>query len=269
MTPDAESLARLCAAAIPGERLTAGELRHVCSGPATAVLGDDEAAVAVTARDDLGVAWILLAVVHPAVQGRGRGHELVRAAAGWAAARGAHTLRLGDAVPRYLWPGVDVTNTRAGMLFESAGFENDTVAVNMAVPTTLRRDPPPGVVVEREHGDGALRLAARAYPHWVEELTVAVGRGTAFAARDAHGETVAFGCHSVNRAGWIGPMATDPARRHGGVGSAVLAAVCADLADRGHATGEIAWVSNLRFYGKCGATVSRVFRGAHLTLRAR
>ncbi|GIU87149.1 MAG: hypothetical protein KatS3mg009_1664 [Acidimicrobiia bacterium] len=38
---------------------------------------------------------------------------------------------------------------------------------------------------------------------------------------------------------------------------------------RGHATGEIAWVSNLRFYGKCGATVSRVFRGAHLTLRAR
>jgi GNAT superfamily N-acetyltransferase len=64
-------------------------------------------------------------------------------------------------------------------------------------------------------------------------------------------------------------MATDPARRHRGVGSAVLAAVCADLAARGHATGEIAWVSNLRFYGKCGATVSRVFRGAHLTLRAR
>ena len=61
-------------------------------------------------------------------------------------------------------------------------------------------------------------------------------------------------------------MATDPDRKHGGVGSAVLAAVCADLADRGHATGEIAWISNVRFYGKCGATVSRVFQGGHRAL---
>jgi hypothetical protein len=46
----------------------------------------------------------------------------------------------------------------------------------------------------------------------------------------------------------------------------VLAAVCADLAARGHAAGEIAWISNLRFYGKCGATVSRVFQGGHRAL---
>jgi hypothetical protein len=42
--------------------------------------------------------------------------------------------------------------------------------------------------------------------------------------------------------------------------------VCADLEERGVDTGEIAWVSNLRFYGKCGATVSRVFQGGRLTL---
>jgi hypothetical protein len=50
------------------------------------------------------------------------------------------------------------------------------------------------------------------------------------------------------------------------VGSAVLSAVCADLARRGTATGEISWVSNLRFYGKCGARVSRVFESGRLAL---
>ncbi len=61
-------------------------------------------------------------------------------------------------------------------------------------------------------------------------------------------------------------MATDPTLQHGGVGSAVVAALCADLAERGCPTGEISWVSNLRFYGKCGARVARVFLGGKLTL---
>ena len=60
-------------------------------------------------------------------------------------------------------------------------------------------------------------------------------------------------------------MATDPTLQHGGVGSAVVGALCADL--QGAApTGEISWVSNLRFYGKCGARVSRVFLGGKLSL---
>jgi predicted N-acetyltransferase YhbS len=87
------------------------------------------------------------------------------------------------------------------------------------------------------------------------------------AARDDQGRTVGFGCHSVNRAGWIGPMATDPTWQHGGVGSAVLGELCADLASHAMPTGEVAWVSNLRFYGKCGARVSRVFLGGRKTLR--
>jgi predicted N-acetyltransferase YhbS len=85
-------------------------------------------------------------------------------------------------------------------------------------------------------------------------------------ARNAQGETIAFGCHSVNRFGWLGPMATDPSLQHGGVGSAVVAALCADLAARDCRTGQISWVSNLRFYGKCGARVSRVFLGGRLRL---
>ena len=151
------------------------------------------------------------------------------AASDWARDQGATTLHLATAIPRYLWPGVDVANTRAGMLFESCGFTRGLLGINMAIPTDLRRDPPVGVTVERETDTGAREFATAAFPNWVPELDRAVALGTAFAARNRDGATIAFGCHSVNRAGWIGPMATDPTRQHGGVGSAVLAAVCADL----------------------------------------
>jgi hypothetical protein len=152
------------------------------------------------------------------------------------------------------------------MLCESVGFTRDLVEVNMSIPTSFRRDPPRGTVVERETGTSAVEFATRSFPHWVPELETAIGRGTAFAARTDDGRTVGFGCHSCNRTAWIGPMATDPELQHGGVGSAVLAAICDDLDARSHERGEISAVSNLRFYGKCGATVSRVFQGGHLFL---
>ena len=269
-----ETLTGLCAAAMAGERLTRGELDYLCFGSNGDGLDDeivgDEQGAAVLQTQRFGehvAAWLILVAVAPGAREKGRGKELVHAVAERARARGARDLLLASAVPRYVWPGVDLFNTRAGMLLEACGFERDWLGTNMAVDTSFRREPPPGVVVERETGTGAHDFAARAYPYWVPELDRAVMLGTAFAARDAHGATIGFGCHSVNRFGWIGPMATDPALQHGGVGSAVVAALCADLAERGCATGEISWVSNLRFYGKCGARVSRVFMGGRLPLR--
>jgi GNAT superfamily N-acetyltransferase len=276
VSPD--ELAALCDAAMPEEHLTVGELTHLCFGANDAgshgevapdeIFGDEHgAAVMQTQRIGSHVAaWLVLAVVHPDRQSAGTGQDLVRAVIERAREIGAHDLLLASAIPRYLWPGVDTANTRAGMLLETLGFERDWVGTNMAIDTTFRRTPPPGVTVERETGTGAHDFAAVAYPHWVPELDRAVGLGTASAARDAEGATIGFACHSVNRAGWIGPMATDATLQHGGVGSAVLAAVCADLEERGVATGEISWVSNLRFYGKCGARVSRVFLGGRLKL---
>jgi GNAT superfamily N-acetyltransferase len=266
---DPSALTALCTAAMPEEHLTEAELAYLCFGDNDERFGDERAA-AVLQTQTFGqhvAAWLTLAVVHPDEQSRGRGKELVHAVAERARALGAHDLLLASAVPRYLWPGVDVTNTRAGMLLESCGFERDWVGTNMAIDTAFRRAAPAGIVVERENGDGARGLAARAYPYWVPELDRAVSLGTAFAARDKSGRTIGFGCHSVSRFGWIGPMATDPALQHGGVGAAVVAELCADLEERGCATGEISWVSNLRFYGKCGARVSRVFLGGRKILQ--
>jgi GNAT superfamily N-acetyltransferase len=265
---NADALAALCTAAMPDERLTRDELDYLCFGPDDEVIGDDDgvATLQVQRFGERVAGWLTLVVVHPGAQGRGRGKDLVASVVERARAHGAGQLLLASAIPRYLWPGVDLFNTRAGMLLETCGFERDWVGTNMTIDTTFRRVPPPGVTVERETGLGAHELSERAYPHWVPELDRAVALGTAFAARDENGATIGFGCHSVNRFGWIGPMATDPDLQHGGVGSAVVAAICADLETRGCATGEISWVSNLRFYGKCGARVSRVFMGGRLSV---
>ncbi|HEV7523747.1 MAG TPA: GNAT family N-acetyltransferase [Acidimicrobiia bacterium] len=271
MSTNPDALAALCQAAMPEERLTAGELEYLCFGENDEVFGDERGA-AVLQTQTFGkhlAAWLTLVVVYPDDQGRGRGKELVAAVAERARALGARDLLLASAVPRYLWPGVDVFNTRVGMLLETCGFERDWVGTNMSIDTAFRKAAPARVIVERETGTGAHDFAARAYDYWVPELDRAVAMGTAFAARDATGATIGFGCHSVNRFGWIGPMATEPALQHGGVGSAIVGALCADLEARGCATGEISWVSNLRFYGKCGARVSRVFVGGRLALEAR
>lgn len=270
MTLDAAELAALVGAALPEEGLTAADLETCCFGPDTEILGEPTAAAAVAVKrvGDTTVAWLLLLTVRPDHQRHRRARVLLDAAVNHARERGAVELHLGNAFPRYVWPGVDFRFTAALALFEAAGFEPYGAECNMAIASGFRADPPSDVVVERETGAGAVELAGRKYPHWVDETARAVEGGTCFAAR-ADGETLGFACHSVNRAGWIGPMATDPERQHRGVGRALLGAVCADLETRGHAEGDIAWVGPVGFYAKCGARVSRVFRTAKLTLSSR
>jgi GNAT superfamily N-acetyltransferase len=267
VTLDPASLTALCAAALPDEGLSTADVEACCFGPDTAVLGDEQGAAVVTVRGSADVigAWLLLVAVPPEEQRRGRGRALVDAVAAYARERGASELHLGNCAPRYVWPGVDFGFTAALALFEACGFAPYGAECNMAIPTSFRAGSPSGVTTEREDGQGALDLARRRYPLWIDETERAIALGSCFAAR-AHGETVGFACHSPNRAGWIGPMATDPDRRHAGVGRALLATVCADLERRGHARAEIAWVGPVGFYAKCGATVSRVFRTAKLTL---
>jgi GNAT superfamily N-acetyltransferase len=250
-------LAELAAASMPGERLGADELTHVCCGDGDVVIGDERGAVTATTREIGGhrVAWITFIAVQPAYRRRGLGAALVERACTWGRDQGARELQVGNAAPRYLWPGVDMHATPALALFEATGFARTGVELNMRIATTFRAPAPPGIVVEG--GDGR-SLVARAYPHWVDEVERAIDLGTCVVAR-ADGDVVAVGCHSVVRRGWIGPMATDPARQRSGAGRAVLAEVCADLARRGEPVGDIAWVGPVRFYAKCGARVSRAF----------
>ncbi len=266
---DPDALAALCAVAMPAERLTADDVRTCCFEDGAEVIGDEAAAAAFVIKDfgELTTAWLLLLAVAPDQQRRGRARALVDEVLDRSRARGAVELHTGNCAPRYVWPGVDLAATAALAFFQDLGFEPYDHGLNMLLPTSYRSDPPAGVVIERESTDGAVELAARAFPHWVDEVRRGAERGSTFAARDADGATIAFAAHSVNRATWIGPMATDPERRHAGTGHALLGALAADIEARhGVPAAEISWVAPIPFYAKAGAVAHRAFRMHRLAL---
>lgn len=263
MSVGPEGLERLCAAALPHEALTADDLVTCCFEGGAEVIGDDSAAAAFVIKDfgELTTAWLLLLAVSPSQRRQGRARELVAAVVRRCRARGAAELHTGNCAPRYVWPGVDLSATEALAFFQTLGFEPYDHGLNMTLPTTFRSAAPAGITIEREAGDGAGGLAAREYPHWVDEVLRGTERGTTFAARDGDGTTIAFAAHSVNRATWIGPMATDPERQHAGTGHALLGALAEDIEARhGTQSAEISWVAPIPFYAKAGATAHRAFR---------
>ncbi len=265
-----ETLHELCELALPDEGLSVDDLRESCFGPGAEAFGGPDGAVVWVHRDfgTVRTGWILLLAVAPLRRRSGVGRALVDEVTTRARTAGVGELHTGNCAPRYVWPGVDLTSTAALACFQELGFEAYDHGLNMSLPTSFRADPPAEIVVERETGDGAIDLARREFPHWVDEIERGTARGTTFAARDRDGETVAFGAHSVNRRGWIGPMATDPGRRHGGTGHAILAALAEDIETTwGDARAEIAWVAPVPFYAKAGAVASRAFRMHRLRLR--
>ena len=279
----AADLTALCDAALPAENLTEDELRAALWDGA----GDDgdDACVVVATPDGSSAAagvvhtvgprrvgFVQLVVVHPDARRRGLGTSLVDELRRWAFdEHGAEGLGVGGASPFYLWPGVDVQATPALCLFESLGFRPRGCEVNMAYPTKHRAPVPAGVSLRRalEEDDvvAGLSFVGRHWPNWVAEARRAVEHGAChLAVDDADGAVVGFGCHSVNRLGWLGPMGTDPVRRHGGLGNALLGVIATDLMAAGLSSVEVAWVGPVGFYANAaGASVSRTFRTLLLT----
>jgi GNAT superfamily N-acetyltransferase len=270
-----------------------------CAG-AQAVLADPygtgAVAVSVATAGEHTVGFVKLLAVEPARQGLGHGRRLLEVAEAWAWDHGATEMRAGASAPFYLWPGIDVHMTRALCLFESAGYSSPSAAINMSCPTTHRAKPPDGVVVRRviddADRDATLAFVAREWDNWVPEASRGIDHGACVAAfgtgpvwsgdddsdagdgaassaasgsadGDGGGTVVGFACHSVNRAGWVGPMGTRPRLQRSGVGRALLGEVCKDLMVAGLTDAEISWVGPVAFYAKAtGAAVSRVFRSA-------
>jgi len=281
----AGDLLALVTAAMPEEELSLDELLAVCwddpepeSTDVGTVLGTADGSGAVSAvirvfgegTDALRLAYVKLLVVHPDFRRAGLGHALLRAAEEWAWDNGAAELYLSGAPPFYLWPGVDATSVEMACLVESHRYEVVGSDINMSLPTSFRADAPDGVVVRRVVTDDDIArvdaLVASVWPEWSAEMRRAVEHGCchgAFVAADEGDgaeRAIGFACHSVSRAGWIGPMGTDPRERAAGVGSALLGQVCRDLMIAEYERAEICWVGPVRFYAKNGATVSRVFR---------
>lgn len=272
---NADELADIVDAALPGEGLTADELTAVCWEDAdpTLVVADEAGAGAAAAVvhevGDQRIGFVQLVAVRPETRRAGVGTALVEQLIRWAVdEHGATSLAAGGAAPFYLWPGVDVHATPALCLFESMGFRPRGSELNMSFASDHRAPPPEGVVLRRalDEADVSAGLAfvGRHWPNWVAETRRAIDHGTchlAWSAGAGETEVIGFGCHSVNRLGWLGPMGTDPGRRAAGTGNALLGAIATDLMAAGLSSVEVAWVGPVRFYAKAaGATVSRSFR---------
>jgi GNAT superfamily N-acetyltransferase len=260
----------LARGAFPAEPLTRADLERCCwddPGIVLALAGGEGAASAVLRSwGDHRVGYLKLLAVSAAVRRRGLGRGLLEAAETWLFDQGAVEIRMGGSIPFYLWPGIDFRWTPALCLAESAGYRPGSAMVNMACSTAMHGvDAPEGVAIRRavigQDSAGALTLAGGQWPMWMPELQRGIDLGTAFVAvEEDGGGIVGFACHSINRAAWVGPMATDQARQRRGVGAALLSGLCRDLADAGYGEAEIGWVGPLRFYAKtAGAEVSRVF----------
>lgn len=262
----ADDLSALLDESFPDESLTHDEVVACVYEDGGAVLGfaDGDGAVAVSALGAQG--FVKALAVAPRARGEHRGRQLLDAAEAWLFDNGCDRVLPGPSAPFYLWPGVDVRWTGALALFESAGYAPVGANLNMSYPSTFRADPPASVEVRRvlESGDveATLKLCDAHWPHWGPETRRGIDQAGAFAAVErASGDVIGFVCHSVNRTGWLGPMATDPSRQRGGVGSSLLAAVATDVRELGRADVEVAWVGPVRFYARAaGASVSRVFR---------
>ncbi|HUP84424.1 MAG TPA: GNAT family N-acetyltransferase [Acidimicrobiales bacterium] len=269
----AAELTSLCDAALPGENLTEDELRAVVwdgESPTIVVGSADGAGAAAGLVRPVGgrsVGFVQLVAVRPDARRRGLGSALVSAIRDWAfKEHGCDGIGVGGGSPYYLWPGVDVQATAALCLFESLGFAPRGCEVNMAYPTRHRAEVPEGIELRRalEEDDVASGLAFvdRHWPNWVAEARRAVEHASChLAIASSDGAVVGFGCHSVNRLGWLGPMGTDPERRHGGLGNALLGAIATDLMAAGLESVQVAWVGPVGFYANAaGASVSRTFR---------
>jgi GNAT superfamily N-acetyltransferase len=275
--------------------------------PFVVLASDDGAGVAAGVVHDVGdgggvrVGFVQLVAVAPVARRTGLGRELVDGLVSWAFdEHDCRAVAVGGASPFYLWPGVDVHATAALCLFEAAGFRPRGCEVNMSFPTSHRAAAPAGVTIRRalEEDDVAAGLAfvGTHWPNWVAECRRAIEHGSCHlawaddagpaasgaaspAASGAAGGSAAgvagpvvvgFGCHSVNRLGWLGPMGTDPVQRHGGVGNALLSAIATDLMAAGLSSVEVAWVGPVGFYANAAAaTVSRTFRTLSLSRRSR
>jgi GNAT superfamily N-acetyltransferase len=173
---------------------------------------------------------------------------------------------------RSLWPGIDVHAMPAMLcLVEAKGFRASGTHLHLSLPVSFRAGVPDGVVIRRviDAGDeqAVLALVQAERPDWMSPVRRSIDHGSCLAAFErldasaiAPPVAIGFASHSIDRAGWLGPMATAPAHRRRGIGRALLGEVARDLMIANFRDVEVTGADQVRLFVHAGGSVSRVFR---------
>jgi mycothiol synthase len=294
--PDAEALLQIWNAAAPLDPLTPALLEEKIWGDEDtttdlALLAEDAGQIAgfatgvVRQPGERGV--VKLIAVAPPRWREGIGGQLLRQLESAMRQRGASAVRLGEAAPNYLLPGIDPRYTRAMLFFEGRGYRRIGETYNLDVDlgaedwSTAAREQElamEGVTVRRAASDDRLAVDAfldEHWPAWKAEVSRALERRpvalhVAFRQRGGEEpELLGFSAYDSNNlgTGWFGPMGTAPAARGLGIGSVLLRRCLRDQRAQGLQRAIIPWVGPIAFYAHyADAAISRVFYRYEKTL---
>ncbi len=222
------------------------------------VRGDPAVGVVATVESDHG-AHLRLLVVDPDARGRGHGHALLRVAHADARAGGHAAITTGADGPFFLWPGVPSTDTALLCLLERHHYTRVEVNFDMTIDLTTITDDPgghtPAVPADR---DEIATFMATHWPNWKAEVLRALEKGNLVIARDHEGIS-AFCAFEVNRAGFLGPVASRPDLIGRGAGTPALVGALRELRARGRSSIEVTWVGPIVPYARLGGRVSSVY----------
>lgn len=257
---DAPQIAAFTRVACPYDLLTTTSVRRSIFAdpdPQLAVAlydgGLDAAAVGVV-RGRRG--WVKFLAVHPVIRRSGIGSRLLSDIETFCGEHGAASIEVGTSAPYYVLPGIDVRSMEAAILLDRLGYERTDEAVNLSVSLRDLADPPLPVTRAGPQDMEALRpWVTEHFPHWINELERGVALGNCVVHQD-----LGFACWDVNREGWFGPIATQPAAGQAGIGTSTLLGALHAMRARGYERADIAWATALEFYAKAvGARIGRVF----------
>lgn len=221
------------------------------------------------------IGYIKMLVIDEKYQRKGIGGRLLREIEKMICSTGVKTIRIFEAAPNYLMPGLDVRYTKAMIFFERNGYERFGETYNLETNLAgqhfdtaneekqLKTD---GIDIRRaadSDKDQVTEFLREHWAAWINEVSESfknnpVSLHLAF----YQGALIGFSAHSCNNknTGWFGPMGTAPASRGKGIGGILLKRCLQDIKEQGRRFATIPWVGPIGFYlHYAGSEIDRVF----------
>lgn len=219
--------------------------------------------------------YVKLLAIEPKRQRRGLGSRLLQELEARLGRAGCAAIRLFEANPNYLVPGLDPRYTEAVAFVEKHGYQRFGETANMEVDLAAQdfetaaeevRLRSEGVEIRRAimgDYDEIMSFLQRYWPAWIPEvqrelLNYPVSLHLALQQDRVVGFS-GFDGNNLNT-GWFGPMGTDPSLRGKGIGGVLLRCCLQDLKAQGRRLAIIPWIGPYVFYSHySGAHISRIF----------